>query len=119
MSDTSLHDHISSSEEDKESDAQSSLSPSPMSIGKRKQKGTPPAFQQMSDTSLHDNTFSPEEDEDIATVTLVPIAMSKRSKKKFPCTYCPEVISRKSLLTSHLFMHTDPKSVTCPICKQI
>ena len=75
--------------------------------------------QQVMSASIHENPANEEESEDITTATLVPIAMSKRSKKKFPCKYCPRGYTQKRNLTSHLFFHTDPKSVTCPICKEI
>ena len=72
--------------------------------------------QQAMSPPIHENPANEKESEDIATVTLVPIAMSKRSKKKFPCPYCPRGYAQKRSLADHLFFHTDPKSVTCPIC---
>ena len=107
--------------EDGESNEESSASSSPsMAIEKRKKVSTP--FEQTSNTSAHDNMALSDEDEEIKdtpAVTLEPIAMSKRSKKKFPCAYCPRGYSQKKSLANHLFMHTDPKLVTCPICKEI
>ena len=92
---------------------------SPSHISSVSSFGNRSTHQQAISAPVHENFADEEESKDIAAVTLVPIAMSKRSKKKFPCTYCPKGYARKDSLIDHLFFHTDPKSVTCPICKEI
>ena len=110
-------------ESDEESSASSSACPSSPSMAIRKtKKKVLDNYEQTSNTSVHDNMASSDEDEEIKdtpAVTLVPIPMSKRSKKKFPCLYCPKGYARKESLAGHVFFHTDLKSVTCPICKKV
>ncbi|MEM7362016.1 MAG: ankyrin repeat domain-containing protein [Bacteroidota bacterium] len=49
---------------------------------------------------------------------LVPIAEEKRSKKKYPCLYCPKGYSREDALDDHLPVHTDPLSLKCKTCNR-
>ena len=76
--------------------------------------------QQVMSPPIHENPANEKESEDIATVTLVPIAMSKRSKKKFPCPLLPpEGIPKKVASQITFFSIPIQNQLLVPFAKRL
>ena len=72
--------------------------------------------------SAHDNSSSSEEDEeseDMTAVTLVPIAMSQRSKRNFHVPIAPEAIPAKKALQITSFFIPIPNQLFAPFAKRL
>ncbi|MEM7361606.1 MAG: C2H2-type zinc finger protein [Bacteroidota bacterium] len=69
----------------------------------------PPSLTPTASISVDDD----QSDEPTASNDLVPIPLEQRSKKKFPCLYCPKGYSYQCGLNAHLPSHLDPKSTIC------